>query len=608
MNNRSGIYMQWLLVVLCMYLSIATTYAQTDERTQARMYFDTKAYDKAIDGYKKLYRQQPSEVYDDYLAALLAAKEYKDAEKLVDSRLRAEPVNAMLYIDMGKVYLASGKEKKAEEQFTNSLNFINGDDLLTQRMANAFVALGKDSYAIQVYEHASQLIGNGYIYAGLLAQLYAGQGNMDKAIDVLLNNGPQQFGNADNTKATLLELLGTDAKKQQAAQKAILKKINSQPDNPYYVELLTWLYTQKDDWEGALVQMEALDARNREDGRRLINFARMALGEQKYAIALKAYNEVIDKGKDNPLYATASAEKIMTAFMQLKNNPDFKPETVAALAKQYDIFLLEYPTYYTTQTVIDFATLQAQYNNNPQKGIELLQEALSRPDISRNFIGTCKLLLGDYYILAGRIWDASLMYSQVDKLFKEDAMGEDARYRNGKLAYYRGDFEWAQLQLSVLKASTTELIANDALYLSVLITENIPPDSNYIPLRRYAYADLLLFQNKDAEAEALLDSIATNFPKHPLNDDIIMLRGRMAAKHRDYTKALAFYQQVFKQYGDDVLGDDALYNIAELYRNNLHQPEQAKQYYEQLITTYAGSTYVQSARKHLSELNNPVMP
>ena len=154
----------------------------------------------------------------------------------------------------------------------------------------------------------------------------------------------------------------------------------------------------------------------------------------------------------------------------------------------------------------------------------------------------------------------------------------------------------------MLKASTTELIANDALYLSVLITENMP-DSVTDALSRFAYADLLLFQNKDKEAEELLDSIATAFPKHPLQDDILMLHARIAEKHRDYLKAISFYDRVTNKYGTDVLADDALFKTAQLYEQKLKRPEDAKRTYEDLVIRFPGSTYVQLARKRLAELS-----
>jgi tetratricopeptide (TPR) repeat protein len=590
--------------VALMMLVCGPAYGQDNDLTQARVYADTKNYEKAIPIYEKLYNQSPldAEVYGEYLSALIADKQYKDAEQLVEQQIKNKPQDPMVYIDLGKVLLSAGKEKKAGDQFENAIKLMTGDDMVTTKMANAFTAINQDKFAIKTYEHAIEMLRNSYLYGTPLAKLYAKTGDIEKAVNALLNVGPMQMPGADDPKAVLLELLSNDAKKLQLAQKALIKRINDQPENTWYAELLTWLYTQKDDWEGALIQIEALDARNKENGERLLEFAQEAQREHQYEVALKALNDVAEKGKDQPIYAIATAQKLNVMMQQLGEAPSPAASQISDLEQQYSIFFADFPQYYNTETLRDYATLEAQYAGKPQKAIELLQTAISRPGARREFAGWAKLQLGDYYILLGKIWDASLTYSQVDKDFREDRLGEEARFRNAKLAYYRGDFDWAQGQLSVLKASTSELIANDALYLSVLITENIPPDSNLVPLERYAYADLLLFQNKDTAAASLLDSIATAFPKHPLNDDILMLRAQMAQKHRDYNKALDYLKQVYERYGDDVLADDALFKTAELYETYLKQPEKAKQFYEKLIVDFPGSTYVQMARSKLSLL------
>jgi len=597
------------LVLLCLLLSLPLiTAAQSDPMAQAREYVTAKEYAKAIDIYKKLYDQTPADpdLYHEYYIALMASEDYKNAEKLVNDQIRMRPQNPLLFIDLGKVYEKNGKGKKAEELYDKAIQYINGDDLLTTQMANSFAAAGNDKYTLATYERAQELLHNPYIYGNAMARLYAKTGNIDKAVSTLLDAGPAQIGGIEDTKATMLELFGSDDKKLLMAQKALVKRINAQPENPYYADLLTWLFTQRNDWDGALIQIQAIDERNREGGQRLIDFAQEANRQQQYDIAVKALDAVIAKGNDKPFYIIAKAEKLNIQTGQLQNNPQYKPEDVAKLSKDYETFLTEAPQYYVTETVRDYALLEAQYDNNPQKGIDLLTKAIAQPNARKDFIGKCKLQIGDYYILTGKIWDASLIYSQVDKTFREDALGEEARFRNAKLAYYRGDFQWAQGQLSVLKASTSELIANDALYLSVLITENIPPDSNLVPLKRFAYADLLLFQNKDQQAETLLDSISQAFPKHPLNDDILMLRAKLAEKHGDYAKALDYLKTIYIQYGKDVLADDAVFKTAELYEKRLHQNDQAKTFYEKLIIEYPGSTYVQTARKELQTLQtNP---
>lgn len=293
-------------------------------------------------------------------------------------------------------------------------------------------------------------------------------------------------------------------------------------------------------------------------------------------------------------------------FTLLEAKPSFTKEEVNALTAEYQQFLDSFPDYYTFHVVEDYAILLARFADKPQEAINLLEKAIKEPAARRDFVGRCKLQLGDYYILTDKVWEASLIYTQVQKEFREDVLGEEARFRDAKLAYYRGDFEWANIQASVLKASTSELIANDALYLSVLITENVPPDSNYVPLERFSHADLLMFRNKYAEAEQILDSVAKSFPDHPLADDIMMQRAKIAQKQTNYTKALAYLQQIHKEHGKDVLADDALFTMAEINERYLNNKEEAGKLYAQLVIEYPGSTYVQLARKKVKELQPTV--
>ncbi len=595
----------FLIAALCFHIQSTAQ----DPLIQARQFTDAKEYNKAIELYKKLYDQMPSdpEVYRDYLETLLAAKNYKDAEKLVKHQMNISHQHPVLYVDMGEVYRLAGKGKKAEAQFQTAVDQVNGDDMLTQQIARAFARVGNDKYTIQTYERARSILRNPYMYYAPLARLYAKTGDIEKAVYTLLDGGIGNMRGIEDTKATLLELSGTDPDNIRLAQKALVKRINADPENIYYGDLLTWVYTQKDDWDGAFIQIRAIDERNRENGQRILDFARNALQASRYDVALKALDAITAKGKDQPQYAVAMAEKLNVHMRRLEQEPAYAtPDITRAISNEYRDFFTSYPQYLTTGALLDYALLEAQYNDEVAAAVDLLQNAIAQPAARRDFTGKAKLQLGDYYILTGRIWDAALTYGQVDKAFREDILGEEARFRNAKLAYYRGDFGWAQSQLSVLKASTSELIANDALYLSVLITENVTPDSNLVPLERFAFADLLLFQHKYSEATALLDSIASVFPQHPLNDDILMLHARIAEKHGAYNKALDYLRQVYTRYGTDVLADDALFRSGEIFEKYLKQKEEAIHYYEQLILDYPGSTYVQTARERLAALQRPV--
>ena len=572
---------------------------------KAQAYVATKNYDSAIIIYRKLYEESGEAMYTPYFNTLIEAKKYKDAEKLASSYQDKYTDKFVPEVDLGHVYKLEGKDKKAVELFEKAVAKINGDDMLTQRIVKAFTDADLPEYAIKAYEQAIQRLGNPYLYAVQLANLYAKSDKIDKAMDVVMTGSPGQFITVDNVKALFLQWMGTDPKKLQTAQKYLMGRINEEPNNTYYVSLLTWIYTQKNDWDGALIQMEAVDERNNETGKTLLDFAHVAAAAKKYDIAFKAYDDVIAKGADKPLYGAAKSEKITAQLAQLKTTPNIQPESITALLKEYDAVFVAYPQNYSTPAAGDYAMIAAQYADSIDKAIAILKYAITYPGTRLQQVGALSLQLGDYYVIKGKVWDASLIYSQVDKQFKQDMLGEDARFRNAKLHYYRGDFEWAQSMLSVLKRSTTELIANDALFLSVQITENVQ-DSNFYPLARFAYADLLLFQNKDKQAEALLDSISTAFPKHPLNDDILMQHAKIAMKHTNYDKAITFLTEIVQKFPEDVLADDAVFTMAEIYNYNLNKKDSAKEYYEKLIIDFPGSTFVQVARQKLGEINNPV--
>lgn len=598
-------------IVMFGLLLITTTgvMAQPSKADEAQMYLDMKEYDKAIDLYEKLYKKNnyDTKVYAGYLDALLATEDYKKAEKLVAGQIEKSPNKAALAVDMGRVFKSAGKEKRAEEYYEKAIEMLNGDDLLTQFVANKFLELGRDDYALKTYQRAGDILHSNTLYSGPMSRLYFKAGDLDNGLTTLLNASKSFYnGGIDEVKATLLDYLGDDRKKLSKAQKAVVKKINEQPDNPYYSELLTWLYTQKDDWDGALIQVRALDIRYKEQGERILEFARYAVKEEEYVFALKAYQEVLDNSKEYPFYSSVINEMLAVKYKMLQQKVDFTEKEVAALVDDYQQFLDSFPDYYTFRVVQDYAVVLAQYAHEPEGAIAVLQVAINKPGARRDFVGKCKLQLGDYYVLVDKVWDASLTYAQVQKEFREDVLGEEARFRDAKLAYYRGDFDWANIQLDVLKASTSELIANDALYLSVLITENIPPDSNYVPLERFAYADLLLFQNKTGEAERILDSIAASFPDHPLADDLLMKRAEIATSRKEYPKAIAYLEQIHADHGKDVLGDDALYKMATINERYLDNKEEAGKLFAQLILEYPGSTYIQLARKKVKELDPKV--
>ena len=80
-----------------------------------------------------------------------------------------------------------------------------------------------------------------------------------------------------------------------------------------------------------------------------------------------------------------------------------------------------------------------------------------------------KLELGDILVLQEQFNKALIYYTQIQRNLKNSTISQEARFKVAKASYYKGDFKWAESQLKILKASTSQLIANDALDLKLLI-------------------------------------------------------------------------------------------------------------------------------------------
>jgi tetratricopeptide (TPR) repeat protein len=211
-------------------------------------------------------------------------------------------------------------------------------------------------------------------------------------------------------------------------------------------------------------------------------------------------------------------------------------------------------------------------------------------------------MLADIYLISGEIWEASLLYSQVEKDFKYEAIGQEAKFRNAKLSFYAGDFAWAKSQADVLKGATTKLISNDALDLSLIISDAIAVDTNEAPLKLFACADLMIRQHKYEEAIVKMDSINLLYSSNTLGDDIYFKKAQIYMIQKKYKDVESMYKKILEYYPNELYADDAQFKLGELYEYYLSDKEKAKQIYQELLLNFSGSTYAVDARRRYREL------
>jgi outer membrane protein assembly factor BamD (BamD/ComL family) len=311
---------------------------------------------------------------------------------------------------------------------------------------------------------------------------------------------------------------------------------------------------------------------------------------------------VAAQGKERPLYLNARIGMLDARNRKLLAGNDFTDADLKLLEKEYQDFLTEFGrTPFSAPVLRDLARLQAYHLNDYQSAIAALSELTGMQRLDPKFRAECKLELGDIYVLKGDEWEAMLLFGQVDKDYKEDPLGQEAKFRNARLSYYLGEFAWARAQLDVLKTATTQLIANNAIELSLIIQDNTV-DSNEEPLRLFAKADLNYFQNRTDVALRILDSINLLYPRHSLDDDILFKRAQIAYKRKDYTSAINYLTQLLKENGTDILGDNALFMLAGIREKKLNDKAGAMALYEEFLERFPGSFFTTEARKRFRML------
>ena len=312
---------------------------------------------------------------------------------------------------------------------------------------------------------------------------------------------------------------------------------------------------------------------------------------------------MMDRGPELKIYVTASLELINVKRDKVINSAYYTEDDLQSLEDSYNQFIAEYHQDYTTAyAIIELAKLEAFYIHKIDDAIALLNDLLTWPRLNRELEAKAKLSLGDYYLLKGEHWESALLYGQVEKAFRGSPLAEDAKLRNAKLSYYKGDFEWSKTQLDILKASTSELISNDAINLSVFIADNLNLDTTDHPMILFARADLMIYQNKLPEAKYELEALLKLYPSHGLTDDVFYKRAEMAIKEQKYEEATEWLIKIIEDFNQDLLTDNALYLIGNIYYDFLNDEDKAKQSYERLILEHQGSTFVVDARKKFRKL------
>lgn len=572
----------------------------------ALQYFEQKEYDKANEYFEGLYDKNPEGWYTYYFKSLIGAKDFSKAEKITKKQLKQNKNNVYLYVYLGRIYKIQNEEKKEKDAYEKAIKELVAVQPYLQNTANAFLEDGLFDYAIEAYNKGRKATPD-YPYFYERADIYKQKNDLKAMINEYLDALEFRDSEIQTVQGNLQNSLGYDDQEgginNPLLKQELQKRIQKNPDKISLCEFLIFIQKQQKDFDGAFVQSKALDKRLKEDGNRIFELAKICTSNQNWEAAKRCYDYIIEKGPNNLYYDAAIIDGINVDYLAITQKQQPTQEELLALERKLETANAKYKqSFLNAQIIKNLVSLKAFYLNKGDEAITLLQGFVDQSGMDALAKAEYKILLGDIYILKGEIWESSLLYSQVEKDFKYEAIGQEAKFRNAKLSFYAGDFAWAKTQADVLKGATTKLIANDALNLSLIITDAIGVDTNDLPLRLYASAELMIVQHKYSQAILRMDSINLLFSSNTLGDDINYAKAQIYVGQGKYAEAEAMYKNILEYYPTELYGDDAQIKLAELYDYKINDKEKAKKAYQDVLTNYPGSVFTVEARKRYREL------
>ncbi|MBB5635813.1 tetratricopeptide (TPR) repeat protein [Pedobacter cryoconitis] len=589
-------------IIFFLVCSVPLFAQDSNDNEMAMQYYQNGEYQKSAVLLEKLLFKTKSEAYLDlYFNALLKSKQYESADKAIKKLIRQNPGTLKYELIQGRIYKEKGDPENSAKTFDHLLHTLPDDEAKIRSLANDIYQLGEYDLAISVFLQGRKNLKNDQAFTFELLSLYRFKKDKNKLSEEYLNalsTMPQMLQQAETVIPSVFE----NNADYLMLQTALLKRLQKDPQNESYSRLLIWQYLQQKDYEMALRQLIAQDKRIKDNGTILFEHAQLFTSNKAYEMAIKAYSYLLLKGKENEFYLPSKLALIDARYQLLRSGKSDKKDVIL-LADQYQEILDEYGS--NTRTLFalrKWANLQTYYLQDPKKAETALEAALKIPGISSIEMGEMKLELGDIYRLTQQPWEAILMYGQVAKEFENQNIGTEAKYRSARLSFEQGNFSYAKSQADILKASTEQLIANDALNLSLLISDHLETATDTLALKMYAAAEALQFRNLSAAAIAKVDSIPFLYPKNSLTDDILMFKSDIHIKNKDFMLAVPLLKELINHQQKGNWADEALFILAGLYEDQLNDPEQAKTLYQQLITDFPGSMFVTEARKHFRRI------
>ncbi len=600
------------MILMCFVISLQSIDAQNvgnqrqiDEKLARELYYK-KDYEKARDIYKNLYDNYGQvQYFNQYADCLILTGDYDAAEKAFKSFLKKNPQNWKSHIDLAYVYSQQGENDKARKYLNKVLKDVPETKNAIFEVANLLRNKNFNEQALDLFNKGAKNPNINYSFNLEKAYTYNSMLDFENATEcylLYLKEHPEQYEMVKN-RFRVMMMYDINGNVDDVIRMALLRKTQEDPENEEYSSLLMWYSLQQQDYELALMQLKALDRRGDGDYERdLIYIAQIASDNRQYDIAVDAYDYILKKSDEGVYYVQATVGFIKNSYEKAVMEGNHDKKFYENLSKKIDEVFEKIGFSGDMIPLVlvqaDIMAFEMQYYDEAQALLNNVLEMNMPPKTKAEV----KMKLADIYLLTDEVWEATLLYSQIEKSLKNEPIAHEARFKNAQLRYFIGEFEWANAALNILKSATSKLVANDAMTLSLTISDNLEYDT--VALKRIAKADYYIYQHRYELANQMLDSVVAYNPNEVSLPSAFYRKAKIAYNAGDYEFADSLYRRVYEGYADSYIADEALIEDALLLENQLNRKEDAMECYSRLFDYYTASVYVAQARKSYRRLRD----
>ncbi|WP_396145334.1 tetratricopeptide repeat protein [Flavobacterium sp.] len=562
----------------------------------AQNYMDRGEFEKAQIAYEELLKAQPGNFnfFQKTIECYQQLQQFSKAENAIQDRIDKYKQGNYL-VELGYNYQLQKNTEKAKKYYEQALEKIKKVPNEVYLIANTFEKKALVDYALQAYQTGLSVQPN-FNFNYQMAVLYGQKGDTENMVEMFLTESYKTPQNIVPIQFQLSRFIQEDSKEifNETLKKALLIRIQKTQDI-FWNEYLSWFYVQMKEYGKAFIQQKAIYKRNPESFSNIVNLAQLAIEEKDTETAKEIFNFILVNTKDLDLQI-----KCNEYLMELKISKA-APQEYPAILQELNTLLKQFGESPYTLSLLKLKAHFITFNlKDAEKGKAILKNVLEMP-INRDQTAEIKMELADMFLFEEKFNQALIYYSQIESDANNSPIGQEANLKIAKTSYYKGDFKWANHQLEVLKSASTQLIANDALDLFLLISDNTVEDSTQVALKKFSRADYLLFQDKKQDALAAFQAIIKENKEDAIEPVTLLRIGKIYETLGDIAAALANYKQIIDNFKECIYIDEALFFSAEIYFQ-LNDAVMAQPLYEDIITNHEDSIYYVLAQKKYRKL------